>query len=147
MNSTTATYRIPHFVDGKRTELQSNRTADVLNPSIGEVQAQVVLASAADVDTAVAVAVEAQKDWAAWIKDMDAFNFDLTWAAWGAGPRKDPESMWYSKEADRESGNNYTGFKNVEVDRLIEKQRMIIQNMLSHFSKCFHYPLLILAPA
>lgn len=53
------TYRIPHFIDGKRTELQSNRTAGVLNPSIGEVQAQVVLASAADVDTAVAVAVEA----------------------------------------------------------------------------------------
>jgi len=66
MNSTTSTYRIPHFIDGKRTELQSNRTADVLNPSIGEVQAQVVLASAADVDTAVAVAVEAQKEWAAW---------------------------------------------------------------------------------
>ena len=60
------TTRIPHFIDGKRTELASTRTADVLYPSTGDVQAQVLLASAADVDTAVASAVEAQKEWAAW---------------------------------------------------------------------------------
>lgn len=44
----------------------SARTADVLNPSTGEVQAQVVLASAADVDTAVSSAKKAQKEWAAF---------------------------------------------------------------------------------
>ena len=60
------TTQIPHFIDGQRSELASTRTADVLNPSTGEVQAQVLLASAADVDTAVASAVEAQKEWAAW---------------------------------------------------------------------------------
>src|SRR5689334_632679 len=60
------TTQIPHFIDGKRSTLGSTRTADVLNPSTGQVQAQVLLASAADVDTAVASAVEAQKDWAAW---------------------------------------------------------------------------------
>ena len=60
------TTRIPHFIDGKRTELASTRTADVMNPSTGQVQSQVVLASAADVDTAVTSAVEAQKEWAAW---------------------------------------------------------------------------------
>ncbi|WP_396926048.1 CoA-acylating methylmalonate-semialdehyde dehydrogenase [Mycolicibacterium sp.] len=57
---------IQHFIDGKRSNLSSSRTADVFNPSTGEVQAQVLLASAADVDTAVASAVEAQKEWAAW---------------------------------------------------------------------------------
>ena len=56
----------PHFIDGKRSELASTRTADVFNPSTGAVQAQVLLASAADVDTAVASAVQAQKEWAAW---------------------------------------------------------------------------------
>jgi malonate-semialdehyde dehydrogenase (acetylating) / methylmalonate-semialdehyde dehydrogenase len=60
------TTQIPHFIDGQRTAGQSQRTADVLNPSTGEVQAQVALASAADVDAAVAVAIEAQKEWAAW---------------------------------------------------------------------------------
>ena len=60
------TTQIPHFIDGKRATLQSTRTADVLNPSTGEVQAQVLLASTADVDTAVQVAVKAQQEWAAW---------------------------------------------------------------------------------
>ena len=60
------TTQIPHFIDGRRSNLASTRTADVLNPSTGAVQAQVLLASAADVDTAVASAVEAQKEWAAW---------------------------------------------------------------------------------
>src|SRR5882757_3629947 len=60
------TTQIPHFIDGRRTAGQSARTADVLNPSTGEVQAQVPMASSAEVDTAVASSVEAQKDWAAF---------------------------------------------------------------------------------
>ncbi len=60
------TTQIPHFIDGRRSNLASTRTADVLNPSTGEVQAQVLLASAADVDTAVASAKRAQKEWAAF---------------------------------------------------------------------------------
>jgi len=66
-----------------------------------------------------------KKDWAAWMKDMDQFNFDMTTAAYGAGIFKDPESMWLSAEADRKGGNNLTGFKNVKVDKLIEKQKSI----------------------
>ena len=66
-----------------------------------------------------------KKDWAAWARDMDEFNFQMTWAAWSQGIFKDPEGMWSSKEADRKSGNNITGFKNSEVDRLIEAQRTI----------------------
>ena len=64
-----------------------------------------------------------KKDWASWSKDMDEYHFDMTWAAWSAGLFKNPESMWYSKEADRPSGQNITGFKNADVDALIEEQR------------------------
>jgi malonate-semialdehyde dehydrogenase (acetylating)/methylmalonate-semialdehyde dehydrogenase len=60
------TTQLSHYIDGKRTAGQSGRTADVLNPSTGEVRAQVPLASAAEVDAAVTVAVAAQKEWAAW---------------------------------------------------------------------------------
>ncbi len=66
-----------------------------------------------------------RKDWAAWSKDMDQFNFDMTWASWGPSLYKDPEGMWASKEADRKAGNNVTGFKNNEVDRYVEQQRII----------------------
>jgi len=60
------TTQIPHFIDGQRATLTSTRTADVLDPSTGGVQAQVLMASTDDVNAAVASAVEAQKGWAAW---------------------------------------------------------------------------------
>jgi len=66
-----------------------------------------------------------QKDWASWTRDMDEFNYDMTWAAWGASLFKDPEGMWSSAEADRKGGINITGFKNSAVDELIEKQKSI----------------------
>ncbi|MCF8571598.1 CoA-acylating methylmalonate-semialdehyde dehydrogenase [Gordonia sp. HY002] len=62
---------IPHYIGGKRTTTigdaaPSGRTADVLNPSLGTVQAQVALASTDEVAAAVAIASEAQKVWASW---------------------------------------------------------------------------------
>jgi microcin C transport system substrate-binding protein len=63
------------------------------------------------------------KDWAAWSKDMDEYNFDMTWAAWSSSIFKDPEGMWASAEVSRPGGNNITGFSDPEVDRLIEAQR------------------------
>lgn len=65
------------------------------------------------------------KDWASWTKEMEEFNFDMTWAAWSAGIFKNPETMWASKEATRRGGNNITGFQDPEVDRLIERQKTI----------------------
>ncbi len=64
-----------------------------------------------------------QKDLAAWAKDMDEFNFDMTWAAWSAGVRKDPEPMWFSDEARRRSGQNLCGVSNAAIDELIISQR------------------------
>ncbi len=72
------------------------------------------------------------KDWSAWMKDMENFSFDMTWAAWGAGLFKDPESMWSSAEADRAGGNNICGFRNSEVDKLIEEQKTIFDVAKRH---------------
>ena len=66
-----------------------------------------------------------RKDFASWMRDMDEYRFDITWAAWGGSLFRDPESMWHSKEADRPSGNNLTGFKDPQVDALIEKQKTL----------------------
>lgn len=66
-----------------------------------------------------------RKDFASWMRDMDEYNFDITWAAWSGSVFRDPESMWHSKEADRPSGNNITGFKDPRVDALIEKQKTV----------------------
>jgi len=65
------------------------------------------------------------KDWASWARDIDEYNYQMTWAAWSSGVFKDPETMWSSKEADRKGGNNITGFKNEQVDELMENQKSI----------------------
>jgi malonate-semialdehyde dehydrogenase (acetylating) / methylmalonate-semialdehyde dehydrogenase len=55
---------IEHWIAGQATAGQSTRTAPVFNPATGEQQAEVLLASASDVDTAVAVAHDAAQEWA-----------------------------------------------------------------------------------
>ncbi|QQA44494.1 CoA-acylating methylmalonate-semialdehyde dehydrogenase [Pelagovum pacificum] len=52
-----------HYIDGQRVTGKSGRFADVMNPATGEVQARLPLASAAELDDAVARAAEAQKGW------------------------------------------------------------------------------------
>jgi malonate-semialdehyde dehydrogenase (acetylating)/methylmalonate-semialdehyde dehydrogenase len=56
---------IQHFVNGAAFAGASGRFGDVYDPNIGEVQARVALASAADLDAAVQAALKAQPDWAA----------------------------------------------------------------------------------
>ena len=77
--------QIGHRIDG--TEVAGNgRTAEVFNPSTGEVQAHVALAAAADVERAVDVAAAAQPGWAATnpqrrarvlMKFVDLLNRDM----------------------------------------------------------------------
>ena len=57
------TTQIHHYVNGGPAEGSSGRFGDVFNPSTGEVQAQVNLASQADVEAAIAAAQAAFADW------------------------------------------------------------------------------------
>ena len=54
---------IEHWIDGATTAGTSSRTSPVYNPATGEQQAQVVLASRADVGSAVASAKNAFDEW------------------------------------------------------------------------------------
>ncbi|WP_290786078.1 CoA-acylating methylmalonate-semialdehyde dehydrogenase [Halomonas sp.] len=55
---------IPHYINGQMSTGQSGHSQDVFNPATGEVTGQVMLASQADVDTAVAAAQAAFPAWA-----------------------------------------------------------------------------------
>ncbi|HEX6313216.1 MAG TPA: CoA-acylating methylmalonate-semialdehyde dehydrogenase [Gemmatimonadaceae bacterium] len=57
---------VPHFIHGERKTGTSPRGAPVWNPSTGVRAATVPLASAADVDEAVASGLRAFSDWSAW---------------------------------------------------------------------------------
>ncbi|MDA8291469.1 MAG: CoA-acylating methylmalonate-semialdehyde dehydrogenase [Actinomycetota bacterium] len=54
---------IHHYVGGAHVPGTSGRTSPVYDPSTGEVQAEVDLASAEEVDAAVAVAADAHREW------------------------------------------------------------------------------------
>ena len=64
-----------------------------------------------------------RKDFAGWMRDMDSFSFDMTWAAWGASVFRNPEVQWHSAEGRRQGGNNVTGLDIPEVDRIIEEEK------------------------
>ena len=66
-----------------------------------------------------------RKDFAGWMRDTDSFNFDMTWAAWGASIFRNPETQWHSSEGRRRSGNNLTGLDIPEVDRIIEEEKVM----------------------
>jgi malonate-semialdehyde dehydrogenase (acetylating)/methylmalonate-semialdehyde dehydrogenase len=57
---------LTHFVGGKHVAGTSGRFGDVFDPNTGEVQANVPLATTAEVESVVANAAEAQKEWATW---------------------------------------------------------------------------------
>src|SRR5579862_6496040 len=56
---------IGHFINGKAVEGTSGRFGDIYNPSTGEVQARVALASKAEMRQAVEVAKKAFVEWRA----------------------------------------------------------------------------------
>ncbi|GAA2036826.1 CoA-acylating methylmalonate-semialdehyde dehydrogenase [Yaniella flava] len=58
------TQTLTHFINGAGVEGTSGRFADVFHPAVGEVAAQVPLASLEEVNNAVEVAVKAQVGWA-----------------------------------------------------------------------------------
>ena len=66
------------------------------------------------------------KDFAAWLRDMDEFNFDMTWQSWGASIIRHPETSWHSREAANKGGNNTTGFASAEADALIESEKSMM---------------------
>ncbi|MEJ5927989.1 CoA-acylating methylmalonate-semialdehyde dehydrogenase [Corynebacterium sp. H128] len=55
---------VPHFIGGKKVEGSAERTADIMNPSTGQVQAKVHLASSVEVNQVIENAAKAQISWA-----------------------------------------------------------------------------------
>lgn len=69
VNSASAADRkvreVQHWINGRAVAGASGRFGDVYNPASGEVQAKVAMATAAEVDAAVAAAASAFPEWAA----------------------------------------------------------------------------------
>jgi len=60
---------------------------------------------------------------ATFTKRVDNHEFDMIWQAWGDSRLRDPEAEWSSKTADDIATQNIGGFKDAEVDKLIDEQK------------------------
>ena len=58
--------------------------------------------------------------WATLIKKMDQYDFDAVTIGWSGVLFPDPEQLWHSRHADEPGGSNLPGYRNPEVDRLID---------------------------
>lgn len=64
-------------------------------------------------------------------------SFDALYLAWElATPPEDPRQLWHSEGADEKGSSNLTGFRNKEVDRLIEELAFVAD--LEKRQKLFH---------
>lgn len=63
-----------------------------------------------------------QLEWATFIENLVNRSFDAVTLAWAIPPDSDPYQVWHSSQAEK--GSNSPGFKNDEVDRLLENIRV-----------------------
>lgn len=63
--------------------------------------------------------------WPTLIKKMDEYKFDTVMIGWSGALFGEPEQLWHSKHASEIGGSNLCGYKNPEVDRLIDSMTPI----------------------
>ena len=62
-------------------------------------------------------------DWAVMQKRMEDREFDAYTGSWTLPWEQDPYQIWHSSQADQPKSSNRIGFRNKEVDKLIEELR------------------------
>jgi microcin C transport system substrate-binding protein len=63
--------------------------------------------------------------WATLLKKTDEYKFDAVAIGWASSIFDDPEQLWHSKHSEEIGGSDLPGYKNAEVDRLIDSMPSI----------------------
>lgn len=76
-------------------------------------------------------------EWALFLEKLNSKEFDAAMLGWATGWSKtDPYQLWHGSLADVPSSSNHVGYRNPEVDKLIEQLRVTMddaeQNKLYH---------------
>jgi len=62
-------------------------------------------------------------EWATFLQNVSQWKFDASALSWALPSKPDPYQVWHSSQADIVGSSNHVGYKNEEVDRLIELNR------------------------
>ena len=60
-------------------------------------------------------------EWSVYIQRLEQKKFDVVSLGWSIGLDSDPSQIWHSSTADVEASSNHIGFKNKDIDELLEK--------------------------
>jgi len=62
-------------------------------------------------------------EWSVFLKNLHEWKFDACMLGWAMDANTDLYQIWHSSGADVKGSSNHIGYKNPEVDRLIEEAR------------------------
>ncbi len=62
-------------------------------------------------------------EWSVFLQHIQEWKFDACMLGWALDANPDPYQLWHSSMADIKGSSNHIGYKNPEVDRLIEQAR------------------------
>jgi len=63
-----------------------------------------------------------RNEWAVFVQKLNERKFDAVTLGWSMGVETDPFQIWHSSQVSG-GGSNFVGFKNEEVDKIIEEAR------------------------
>jgi len=64
--------------------------------------------------------------WALFLQKLNNHEFDAAMLGWGGVWQEDPFQIWHGSKADEPYSSNFIGYRNAEVDKLIEKLRVTL---------------------
>jgi len=62
-------------------------------------------------------------EWSVFLQHIQEWKFDACMLGWALDANPDPYQLWHSSMADVKGSSNHIGYKNPEVDKLIEQAR------------------------
>jgi len=108
--------------DGVRDKGGVAFTFEFLMPSGSRAVEQMVTVYKEELERAGIDMTIRQLEWATFLENLTKRKFDAVTLRWAIPVDQDPYQVWHSTQTER--GSNYPGFKNAEVDRILEEARL-----------------------
>ena len=113
-----------HNGDGIRDKDGKDFKFEFLIPAGSEDTEKIATIFKEDLEKKAGIKMEIRKlDWAVFLKNIQDWSFDACILGWGLDANPDHYQLWHSSMADVKGSSNHVGYKNPEVDKLIEQAR------------------------
>jgi len=113
-----------HNGDGVRDQDGKDFRFEFLMPSGNQDTEKIATIYKEDLAKAGIIMEIRQLEWAVFLQNIQDHKFDASTLGWAMDFDTDPYQIWHSSMADVKGSSNHVGYKNPEVDQLIEQGRV-----------------------